>query len=326
MDATPEPMSSVDAPVPESIPDQACPQCGLYALVLSSTPFGDILTCSNCGWRGAETAGGAGTTGATGPAGPPGPAGPAGPPGADSTVPGPRGPAGADSTVPGPAGPPGVKGDTGSTGPAGPAGAASTVPGPTGPQGIKGDTGATGPAGAASTVPGPAGPKGADSTVPGPQGIQGVPGNTGPPGLGLTGIAKLAADLSSSLVAMGDVTGLSVALAAGTVYSFRAIVAFSTAATTTGIKLGVSGPATPAVISYTVTTPITATGVVINAASAYDGGAASTGVAAANTSYTATIEGVIVTGVAGGNLVVRFATEVAASAVTVRRGSSLVVF
>lgn len=143
---------------------------------------------------------------------------------------------------------------------------------------------------------------------------------TGHTHAGLT-TAKLAADVSSSVITMGDVTGLSLTLAANTAYGFEFIIGFSAAATTTGIKLAVNGPATPTYVSYTVETPLTATSDTLNAVNAYDAGAVTTGVAVAATVYTARIHGVIRTAAAGGPLVARFASEVAASAVTVKAGS-----
>lgn len=259
-----------------------------------------------------------GPPGTPGTPGPPGPQGPKGDPGAQGSK--------GDKGDTGPPGPTGVQGPAGAVGPQGTAG----IVGATGPQGTAGVAGATGLIGATGPQ-GVAGPVGATGPIgaTGPQGLAGTAGTvgaTGPAGTGFSAVTKLAADVSSSVTALGDVAGLTAAVAANTAYSFRAIVAFSTAATTTGIKLAVNGPLTPALISYTVTIPSSATAVTINAVAAYDAGGASAAVAVANTNYTAVIEGVIVTGTAAGTLAVRFASEVAASAVTVRRGSILAVF
>jgi hypothetical protein len=220
-----------------------------------------------------------GPTGATGPAGPKGDTGDTGPAGAT----GPQGPKG-DTGLTGPAGatgPQGPKGDTGLTGPTGatgPAGADSTVPGPTGPQGPQGATGATGPAGADSTVPGPTGPQGpkgdtglTGATGPqGPQGTAGATGSTGPQGpqgatgpqgpQGSTG-AQGPSMWDTEVVTSADHTGigttatniapasgpaLSIALAAGHVYEFDAVLIVDSSSTA-GLNLG-------AAFSGTITT------------------------------------------------------------------------
>lgn len=140
---------------------------------------------------------------------------------------------------------------------------------------------------------------------------------------GLPAVAKVAADVASTVVAMADVTGMTFPVLANTSYGFLFVVAFTTAAITTGIKLAVNGPALGAgYVAYTVETPVTTTSEAISTASAYDGGAASTGVTAATpTVYVARVHGVLRTGATPGTFALRFATEVVASAATVKIGS-----
>lgn len=232
--------------------------------------------------------------------------------------PGPPGPPGADSVVSGPAGPAGPKGDKGDPGAAstvpGPAGAASTVPGP------------QGPSGAASTVPGPAGPKGdtgAASTVPGPQGLPGAPGVQGPPGPpGITRVVLASDVTNSNAVAntLQDVTGLAFPVVAGKRYRFRFVVDYTAALATTGSRWTINGPAATR-LSYRSAYALTATSETVNAGlAAYGLPAASSLSSAATTGNLAEIEGIVAPS-ASGNVIARFASEIASSAIVAKAGS-----
>ena len=258
-----------------------------------------------------------GSPGPEGPEGPPGDPGPKGDPGAkgdagDQGVPGQDGPAG----DPGPKGDPGEPGTAGGTGPQGP-------PGQDGAPGAKGDAGAQG-------LPGDPGAKG-DKGDPGlkgdkgDQGIQGVKGDTGPAGPGGDTHLRLDADLAANTtVTLANTTGLSFAVVNGTTYKFRGLIVFRSAATTTGIKVGITVP-NFTVFSASVFAPVAADGT----AGGFHGWLTSsgdsvtaTGVQAANTDYIATVEGVIVPS-ANGTVQLQHASEVAGSGVTIRRGSVL---
>lgn len=284
-----------------------------------------------------------------GPAGDPGPAGPVGPQG----VPGPQGPAGADGAQ----GPQGTAGAQGAQGPAGADGAsayalavaqgyAGTLPqwlaslvGAQGPQGPAGNDGAAGPQGAQ----GPAGADGADGDQ-GPQGIQGVQGpagadgaqgpqgNPGPQGIqgpsgsGAPTIATITSDQAFTSTTPANVTGLSVSLAANTNYRVEALILFTSAATTTGIKPTLTYPAVT-VASFNVDAPAAADGT----AGMFQGwitasgdAVTATGVQATATTYLARIVGVIRPSAAG-TLQVQVGTEVASSAITVKAHSQLIV-
>lgn len=206
----------------------------------------------------------------------------------------------------------------------------ASLKGPPGVDGAPGADGEPGPAGA----PGAAGPPGADGAQ-GPQGIQGPAGSTGSAGAtGATGpqgpsgdasatTCKLTADAAALTSAtLANVTGLSFALTAGTYYSFEFLVLFQSAAATTGLRLGLTFPAA-IVVSAAVEIPVAADGT----AGAIHGWLTSTGdsvlgtgVQAAATTYAAWIRGAILPS-ASGTLQVQAATEVAASAVTVKQGS-----
>lgn len=223
--------------------------------------------------------------GAAGADGEPGPAGPVGPSGADGAA-GPVGPTGPT----GPAGADGAQGPQGAQGPAGAAGAQ-------GPQGIQGPIGSTGPAG----TTGPQGPSGDASAV----------------------TCKLTADAAAlTSTTLANVTGLSFAVTAGSYYSFEFVVLFQSAATTTGLRLGLTLPAATG-YSASVDIPIAADGT----AGTLHGWLTSSGdsvlgsgVQAAATTYAATIRGFVLPS-ATGTLQVQAATEVASSAITIKQGS-----
>jgi hypothetical protein len=140
---------------------------------------------------------------------------------------------------------------------------------------------------------------------------------------------KLTADLTAqTTTTLADATGLSFAAAANTYYHFKFVVVFRTAATTTGIQLSVAAPATPTVFSAKASIAIAADG----ASGEWQGwitasndAVIGTGVQAANTDYVAIVEGTIRTGATAGTVQLRYASEVAASAVTIRNGSLAII-
>ena len=229
-----------------------------------------------------------------------GPQGPPGPPGND----------GADSTVPGGPGPPGEN---------------STVAGPSGTSGksayeLARDQGYGGTLTQWLTTL--VGAKG-DPGTPGTPGADGAPGA---PGLGFTALAKLAADSSPfTSVTLANVAGLSVPLAANTAYKIDALLALTSAAVTTGWQLGVTGPAGLssfiAACEYqsSATAWTTATLIAIGAfplvTAAY---------AATPTQILARITGTVVNGGTAGQLQIQARSEIAGSAITVKRGSTLI--
>lgn len=236
-----------------------------------------------------------------------GPEGPAGPPGQDG-APGERGPEGpqgpsGDDGAPGEQGPPGQPGADGEAGAQGPAGQ-DGAPGQTGQQGPKGDTGNTGPAGN--------------------DGAPGTPGAPGAPGIGFTFAAKKSADQAFTATALANVTDLAFAVAATTAYEFELVVPLTSAATGTGWQLGFTGPAAPsaflAVCEYqsSATAWTTAT---LQALGAFP--LVTAAYAAAPSQILCRITGHIITGAAGGTVQLQARSEVANSAITVRRGSAL---
>jgi hypothetical protein len=117
-----------------------------------------------------------------------------------------------------------------------------------------------------------------------------------------------------------DITGLSFSVTAENTYRFKFIIQYTSAATTTGSRWSVNGPATPTMLSYNSEYTLTATTATRNAMlQAYDLPAASnaTSVVAMNM---AIMEGIIKPS-ANGTVIGRFASEITSSAITAKAGS-----
>jgi hypothetical protein len=117
-----------------------------------------------------------------------------------------------------------------------------------------------------------------------------------------------------------DVTGLSFSVTGGNTYWFKFVIQYTAAATTTGSRWSINGPATPTMLSYQSEYTLTATTATRNAMlQAYDLPAASnaTSVVAMNM---AIIQGIIKPS-QNGTVIARFASEITASAITAKAGS-----
>jgi len=108
------------------------------------------------------------------------------------------------------------------------------------------------------------------------------------------------------------------AVLANEVWSFECIVYFLTAASTTGLVVQVDSPASPAASQISFTTFETAT-VIRNLTGAQ--GVALVGTAGLATVLEARVSGTIENGSNAGNIILKFRSEVNASAVTAKRGS-----
>ncbi len=118
---------------------------------------------------------------------------------------------------------------------------------------------------------------------------------------------------------IADVTGLSFPVVTGQRYGFRFQIAYTAAATTTGSRWALQGPATSQLIiasNYSLTT----TSRTFNEAVGYDLPAASSASSANTTGNTAFIRGTILPA-ADGTVIARFASEIASSAITAKAGS-----
>lgn len=122
---------------------------------------------------------------------------------------------------------------------------------------------------------------------------------------------------------IADITGLSFAVTAGQSYWWRASIAYTAAATTTGSRFSVNGPASPTFLAYKSEYSLTTTTNTVNEGlSTYDSPAAASASSAATGANTAIIEGVIRPS-ANGTVIMRFASEVSSSAIVAKAGSLL---
>lgn len=120
---------------------------------------------------------------------------------------------------------------------------------------------------------------------------------------------------------IADVTGLSFAVNANETYWFEFIIPYTSAATTTGSRWSINGPAAPTMLAYRSEYTLTATSLTNNSATAYDIPAASSA-SSLTTGNIATIWGVI-TPSGSGTVIARFASEVLSSAITAKAGATL---
>lgn len=205
----------------------------------------------------------------------------------------------------GPPGPPGNDGAPGATGPQGETGAQ-------GPQGIQGPTGPEGPQG----LPG-------NDGAAGQQGPQGPEGPQGPPGPGAGTVVKLASDVANANAVantLADCGALQFAASANTTYKFYSFIVYTAAATTTGSRWVLDGPA-GATLALTSRYTLTATSQTVNIVAGYNLPAASNATSLL-TGNVAILEGTISIGGTPGTVKIRFASEVAASAITAKAGLS----
>jgi hypothetical protein len=195
-------------------------------------------------------------------------------------------------------------------------------------QGDTGLTGSTGPQGPAGNdgAPGATGSQGPQGTQ-GIQGIQGLTGNTGAQGpAGFPGqttrISSPVINNNASANTIADVTGLSFAVVSGSIYWFKFLILYSSAATTTGSRWSISGPGSPTLLRYFSQYTLTATTQTVNYLAAYDAPAASNATSL-TTGNLALIEGMIQPS-GNGTVIARFASEVSGSAVTALAGSFVI--
>jgi len=142
--------------------------------------------------------------------------------------------------------------------------------------------------------------------------------------------AVMTATQASTSTTLANVTQLALAMVANAVYKIDCFVTFQSAATTTGLNLGISTPSGCRNM-VEIVVPITSTAaasqlrtIFPNAATATNlGNVLGTGVTATASNHTARISGIIANGATAGNCQIQFATEVASSAITLQTGSEL---
>lgn len=124
---------------------------------------------------------------------------------------------------------------------------------------------------------------------------------------------------------IADVTGLSFSVTAGETYMFWATIWYTAAATTTGSRWSVNGPASPTRLGYRSNYSLTSTSETTNSGlTAYDLPAAANATSTATTTggNIAVVAGII-TPSANGTVIIRFASEVSSSAIVAKAGSIL---
>ena len=144
-------------------------------------------------------------------------------------------------------------------------------------------------------------------------------GATAVTGLQTTVLAADVTNANASANTIADVTALSFAVTSGSKYWFRFVIPFTSAATTTGSRWSINGPAAPTLLNYTSHYTLTATSETVNFATAYDipAAASASSLTAGNV---AIIEGIIIPS-ATGTVIARFASEITVSAIVAKAGA-----
>jgi hypothetical protein len=142
-------------------------------------------------------------------------------------------------------------------------------------------------------------------------------------------VAKTSTTQSNNTLVLSNITDLVADVVANSVYEVDAFITFQSAATTTGLNLGFDAPAS-SICNFEVVVPITSTAVSTqlrttfpNALLTNTGEVKGTGVTAINSNHTARITGLLSTGGTAGQLLIKFCSEVNASAITIQSGSIL---
>lgn len=135
---------------------------------------------------------------------------------------------------------------------------------------------------------------------------------------GIRKARRLSADTINNNAAantLADLPGLSFWMEVNRTYEFRIKVPYSAAATTTGSRWTVNGPASPTLVAFESNYTLTATTQTTNYGSAYQAPAAANATSLA-TGNLAVIDGVVRNGATAGLLQAQFASEGASSAIT----------
>lgn len=123
---------------------------------------------------------------------------------------------------------------------------------------------------------------------------------------------------------LADITGLTHAVVSGTSYYFKAVILYTSAATTTGARFTVNGP-TMTAIGYRSEYTLTATTTTLNShldARQLPAASNASALLVGNVAY---LEGMF-TPSANGTFAIQFASEVSSSAITAKPGSFLIIY
>lgn len=148
--------------------------------------------------------------------------------------------------------------------------------------------------------------------------------NSGIPVVNVLNTVVLSGDVvNNNAVAntIANVTGLQFDVMAGEIYWFEFVIPYTSAATTTGSRWSINGPAAPTMLNMRSEYTLAATTTTVNSITAYDIPAASNA-SSLTTGNVATIWGVIKPS-QNGTVVARFASEIANSAITAKAGATL---
>lgn len=148
--------------------------------------------------------------------------------------------------------------------------------------------------------------------------------NAGTPIADTDSITRLTSDVTNNNATantIADVTGLSFAVLANKLYWFEFEIVYTSAATATGSRWSINGPASPTYLDYTSEYSLTTTTTTRNPLlQAYDVPAAANATSAATGNNRATMTGVIQPS-ADGTVIARFASEISSSAVVAKVNS-----
>lgn len=147
--------------------------------------------------------------------------------------------------------------------------------------------------------------------------------NSGIPVVNTLNLLVMTADVvnnNASANTIANVTGLSFDVVAGQSYWFEFVIPYTSAATATGSRWAINGPALTSLYMRSEYTLAAAT-TTVNSVSAYDTPAASNATSLA-TGNVATMWGII-TPSANGTVIARFASEITNSAITAKAGATL---
>lgn len=125
---------------------------------------------------------------------------------------------------------------------------------------------------------------------------------------------------NASANTIASITDLDFPVEAGQTYHFRFVIPYTAAATTTGARFSITGPASPTFLAYESRYPLTGSTNTLNfGLTAYDT-PASANATSLTTGNLAIIEGIIKPS-ANGTITARFASEVSSSAITAKAGA-----
>lgn len=134
-------------------------------------------------------------------------------------------------------------------------------------------------------------------------------------------VSKVAADITNATTTSQN-TGLSFIAAVNGSYTFTAVIMYASPVTTAGIRVSVTGPATPTMAVAVVETQLTASTWNVQTLASYAAGTATTTVDVATAVRMVRVTGVIVNGSTAGAVNIQFASSTTV-AIAVKKGSSL---